>query len=243
MYTHHRFDHEYPPGTDLQVAYLICAIPRSGSSYLAELLFQTGLAGAPTEYFDATQAAQFAATWGVTGPDGVDGVDGYLNELRRRKTGPNGVLGLKAHHHQLDAVSGLGHLRRVFPDLRPVAIRRRDRISQAVSYSIAVQTGQWASTHATGPPPRYSHRHILRHLRLIEAEEHAWEESFATFGDAPFTVDYEDLVADPGSVIVAVLDWLGLDPTAASADLPTLTKQGGERNQEWADRFRRRHER
>ena len=33
------------------MSYLVCSIPRSGSSLLCELLGGTGLAGAPAEFF------------------------------------------------------------------------------------------------------------------------------------------------------------------------------------------------
>lgn len=59
VYAHHKLDHEFER-TQTTLSYAVCALPRSGSSLLCELLFDTGLAGAPAEYFDAQQLLESA---------------------------------------------------------------------------------------------------------------------------------------------------------------------------------------
>src|ERR687888_360892 len=96
MYTHHKLDHEFEAQTPTVTTYAVCALPRSGSSLLCELLFNTGLAGAPAGYFDSETRMQFSRRWET------DSFDAYLGALLAKKTGPNGVFGFKAHFFQLD---------------------------------------------------------------------------------------------------------------------------------------------
>src|SRR6266540_4982359 len=95
MYTHHKLDHEFEHGGAASVTFIVCAVPRSGSSLLCELLCMTGVAGAPTEFFDPELEARFRAAWAV------ESFDEYLQALVVKKTTPNGVFGFKAHYHQL----------------------------------------------------------------------------------------------------------------------------------------------
>ena len=236
MYTHHRFDHEYPPGTPVRVAYLVCATPRTGSSLLCELLALSGVAGAPTEYFDREQEHRFCAAWGC------DPGPGYVRALLDRKTDPTGAFGAKVHWgqlvdaehrygaHVLEPILGAAHL---------VHVRRRDGVAQAVSYVIAEQTGRWASTHAAVAGASYDADAIARRLDEVVRDDQAWQAWFASRGVAPLEVWFEDLVIDPRAEVQRVLAHLGLDPGAApAAAAATLERQADERNQTWARRFR-----
>ena len=102
--------------TEPRASYLVCSIPRSGSSLLCELLGGTGLAGAPAEFFHPDKMAALQQRWGV------EGLDDYLRELFARKTSPNGVFGTKAHWGQYKPLFGEADPRTVLPDPRLVFI-------------------------------------------------------------------------------------------------------------------------
>jgi glutamate-1-semialdehyde 2,1-aminomutase len=235
MYAHHKLDHGFDHSAPPSLSYAVCATPRSGSSLLCELLCNTGLAGAPTEFFDRETYDAFCKAWGVTGPEG------YLEELLRRKTGPNGVFGFKIHWDQYLEFFPNTDLRRVFPGLRMVLMRREDRLGQALSFSRAAQTGQWASHHpAKNPRPVFDRSEISRFLQKIDAEERAWEDLFRAGGIAPARVVYEHLVARPQPVVVSVLRALGIQ---ADDDLlvppPTLRRQADRLSRRWRRRYQR----
>ena len=141
MYTHHKFDHEFKGDINPIVSYMVCSIPRSGSSLLCELLCATGRAGAPTEFFDATLMKEFSTAWQV------ESFEQYLDALLRKKTSPNGVFGVKVHYGQFIDAFGDADVTGLFPNLRFIYIRRQDHVRQAVSYARAEQTGQWAADH------------------------------------------------------------------------------------------------
>lgn len=234
MYTHHRFDHEYPPHPGPVVPYVVCSVPRCGSSLLCELLLLSGLGGAPTEYFDRQQMEEFMRRWEV------DDLAGYVGQLRARKTGPNGVVGVKVHHRQMADLAP-DRLEDLLPGLRAVSITRGDHVAQAVSYSIALQTGRWASTHVgSSARPRYSRSEIRRLQDEIEIDEQGWEDWYARSGVTPLRVTYEELVADPWGTVSSVLAFLGVDaPLPDPRPEPTLRPQADRRSRRWVRRAAR----
>ncbi len=166
MYTHHKFDHEFPGDITPTAAFVVCSVPRSGSSLLCELLALTGLAGAPSEFFDHGLMNQFSAVWG-TGTFGD-----YMAALLSKKTSPNGVFGVKTHHHQLEYALRHTDFIDALPNPRFIYIKRHDHLRQAVSWMRAEQTGLWASDHrSSGGQPQFD-RDKIRHLvEWIEREE------------------------------------------------------------------------
>src|SRR3954451_20274981 len=169
---------------------MICAEPRSGSSLLAELLFNTGVAGAPTEYFDAGTMQRFQEVWRTPS------FEQYVDALRRKKTSPNGVFGFKVHYEQYVDAFSARELSLLFPNLRFIRITRRDRLRAAVSFARALQTDQWASDHPARPDaPVFDREQIAECLARIHDSARGWDRFFAQKSIAPLHVVYEDFVA------------------------------------------------
>ncbi len=233
LYAHHKLDQEFEP-TPTMLRYAVCALPRSGSSLLCELLFETQLAGAPVEYFDAAQMARLCARWGT------HDLPSYVRALLEKKTSPNGVFGFKAHYFQLVEAFPNGRLEAAFPGLRYVYISRRDRLRQAISWARAEQTGRWASTNQ--PIRRveavFDRDQIERLYAGICKRERAWEALFDRAGVSPCRILYEDLVESPEVTVRGVLDHLGV---AGAGDVtvgpPTLARQADHLTEEWMARW------
>jgi len=220
--------------TEPRASYLVCSIPRSGSSLLCELLGNTGLAGAPAEFFHPDKMAALQRRWGV------DELGGYLRELLARKTSPNGVFGTKAHWGQYQPLFGESDPRMLLPALRVVFITRRDRLRQAVSWVRALQTLKWVTD--VGPrverPEVFDHEHITQKLGRIDREEDVWESLFDRHGIEPHRVVYEDFVAAQTETVRAVLEALGVDlPADLHLPPPVLDRQADERSEEWVERY------
>jgi LPS sulfotransferase NodH len=234
VYSHHKFGHAFEDPPPPHVSYIVCSLPRSGSSLLCDVLASTELAGAPTEYFDRNQMEAFAQEWQVSG------LDDYLTALRAKKTSPNGVLGLKAHFHQLRDVLEGRNLDAEFPGLRLVYVRRRDHVRQAISWARAIQTGQWASDHAAAATkPRFDATEIGRLIDQVESEELLWEQLFERRGEEPLRFEYEDFAADPGPAVRSVLELVGVDPGAEyQPPAPTISRQADVLSEDWVRRYR-----
>jgi LPS sulfotransferase NodH len=240
VYFHHKFDHVFEGSPPPHVSFIVCALPRSGSSLLCELLAATELAGAPSEVFDRNQMQEYRRVWSA------HTLDDYLTALTAKKTSPNGVFGIKAHYHQLVETFGDTELTRVspadlgnvFPDLRLVYISRLDHVRQAVSFARATQTEQWTSAHDAATTPTYDREQIGSLLEWIEREELAWEVFFDESEAPLFRVVYEDFVEAIEETTTDVLRFLDVDlPPKFELPTPTIGRQADEINDEWAARY------
>jgi LPS sulfotransferase NodH len=231
MYTHHKVDHEYPEATPTRLSYMVCSVPRCGSSLLCELLCNTEVAGAPTEFFDPELMGRFRERWGVTSDTD------YVAQLLRRKTGPNGVFGMKVHWGQIGHLPSADHAA-LFPALRHIHMRREDVVRQAVSWVRALQTNQWASSHEARADPHFDRGQIDFYLDVIRTEDAAWERYFAERKVVAHRVLYERLVEEPVDTLRAVLDFLELPADAAVTPAPLeLEQQADALNDEWVARY------
>jgi len=225
--------------------YLLATVPRSGSTFLSHVLWQTGCLGAPLEYLNFDPAGPYGHA--NASPAAQDRL--WLSAVQLR-TSPNGVFGLKGFPTQFEA---LAHgnpelLKRVMRQLLPsragsriVFLRRRDRTAHAISYARAILSGVWRQEQesAARSEPDYSPVAIERAVRLIDEQEASWETMFDDLRVAPLTLWYEDVVADPNGASAAVAAHLGvgLDP-AAKVAIPPIRRQNQEGARAWAARHR-----
>ena len=119
---------------------------------------------------------------------------------------------------------------------RIIWIRRRDLIAQAVSLTIAMQTGAWTSFHKPLREPIYDYQAIADCADAIQHMESEWEKFIAQTSTPHLTLFYEDTLANEASTINSVLEWFGLP--AASASLSSeVQKQSNLINTAWEKRF------
>src|SRR4051812_14779939 len=237
----------------IERAYLVCATPRSGSTLLCELLKGTGVAGCPREYFETLRstgyprqprqyfedAPEVQALLPPVDPGTPEAAFDWHGVLRAGTT-PNGVFGAKVMWGHLEdlwpRLDGRA-LEEVLPRLRFVRVARADRVAQAVSLWIAIQTQRWrdeggdAETHE----PVYSFAAIRHLVGQLEAHERAWDAWLE--GRDPIAVPYERLAAAPADTVAALLEALGIE--GAPRDVTRLRRQSGERSREWIERYGR----
>jgi LPS sulfotransferase NodH len=235
----------------IERAYLVCATPRSGSTLLCELLKGTGVAGCPEEYFETLRATGYPRQprqYFEGAPDvqaQLPPVDPGVPErafdwdgVLRAGTTPNGVFGAKVmwgHLEDLWPRLGGRALDDVLPGLRYVRVSRGDRVAQAVSLWIAIQTQRWRDEGQDEEPhdPVYSSAAIRHLVAQLDAHERAWDEWLA--GRDAISVPYERLAAAPEETVAAVLDELGI--AGARPQVARMRRQFGERSREWIERY------
>jgi len=193
----------------------------------------TGLAGAPTEFFDEETKQGFLRHWELADESE------YLSTLLLKKTSPNGVFGFKAHWHQYRAAFGEATISPEIPNLEFIFIRRRNQIRQAVSYWRAIQTNQWAVTHrSTNQSPRYDFDEIAKLLERIRREEKAWLDFFTANSIEPLELFYEEFANELPATIHACLNRIGFElPSDWVMPELTLKKQADEISDRWVTRF------
>jgi LPS sulfotransferase NodH len=229
-----------PYGGPPLVDYMVCSTGRSGSTLLCALLAHSRVMGVPHEYFHLTEHARPLIERFQLARDGVVEPDSYVAALRRWRTSPNGVFGIKAHFNQAAFMLELGIIQRHFRALKFVHVVRADVVAQAVSFSIADQTGQWSSLGEAAREPVYDARGIDDRLNHVLTQNAAWLRFFAINDIRPLTVCYEDLLGSVDAVCKGVCDFVGV-ATDHQFTLGTahIRRQGNDRNLEWCARFHR----
>jgi LPS sulfotransferase NodH len=236
-------------------SYMICALPRTGSYVLCNLLAKTGVAGQPNEYFNDSFQSQWTIEWEARS------IDDYMRKVVQLGTTPNGVFGIKAHPMQFDfmcrqisekpRVPFLGRpelLDRWFPQLGYVRLRRLDPLRQAISYVRAIQTnGWWDSEYAPGPSGpvrpervRFDFQLIERAIELLRNMDRRWSDYFTAIGVTPVELTYEGLIEEPDAAVHSILAMLGVSQLESGSHRPMpFRRQADERTEDWIDRYKR----
>jgi LPS sulfotransferase NodH len=212
--------------------YLICSSPRSGSTYLAELLASTGMLGVPREYFNALDR------WGRPDKGRPEDPHALLDRVLTKGATPNGIYGLKSHADHFAAVAAVIDPMRMLPNLKLVRIRRQDILAQAISWMRAQQTGQFRADSHPKYAPRYDAPAIRRLIALLAEQAAAWDRILAASGCVPLEIEYERLVEDPQREVDRVARLMGVpSPVPIDPARVKLTVQRDELSAAWRHRF------
>jgi len=240
-------EHDYPERKDPpRRTVLICTHPRSGSTLLGEALYFAGGLGCPLEYFHAGFRPSFAARWDA--PD----FDSLAAAVHRHRVTPDGTLGVKLFWRDIEEIARDAdpalerfanvqpadaptdyyetlacHVRRLFPNPDIVHLWREDRLRQAVSAVLAVDTGRWrlipgaAGDDVPAPAPFDAER-IERIMSYSDYCHGHFRNLFEVMGATPHTLTYEALTVDYEDSVRAVLRRLG---SYAEPGPPRLRRQ------------------
>jgi LPS sulfotransferase NodH len=236
---------DFPPHSRPPIlAYALASVPRTGSTYLSHILWQTGCMGAPLEYlnFDPAGPYLFAAT-------SPENQSWLWQSVVRRRTSPNGVFGLKCFPSQMQTLQEQNPallsqvMSLVFPgdrQGRAILLKRRDRDAHAISYARAILSGVWRKEQeATGQTEvEFSATAVKNARRWLDGQEEAWDAMFQDLRIDPLTLWYEDVVAEPAGTVERVSKFLGVtvDP-AAEVAIPFVERQSERDSRAWADQL------
>ena len=237
--------------------YLICATHRSGSNLLCQALWHTELAGYPQEAFSPTRSPHIAAEYGVPyNPEKQFAC--YVSALLRLRQTRNEVFGAKIMWSQVSWF--IDRLRAdpawpgppnatlsevfysIFPDLRFVWMRRRDKVRQAISLVKAKQTKIYNSMQAdAGAVPGevvYDFAAIDREVRRLHDDDGCWGSFFLQAEIKPFIVYYEEFVENYHTTIRDLLRFLGQEvPDDFQTPETNYQRLADSVNDEWHARF------
>ena len=236
---------DFPPSTRPSTSYMIATIPRSGSTYFALKLWETGVLGAPLEYLNLDAiASSFLVRFNIGAEEKPYELDrerilDYWNRVKALRTSPNGVFGYKMFMIIFHKIINTYH--NIFSDIQPdyvIYLTRRDLIGQAISYSKAKLTKTWFADVANAPVAHYDFQHVLQCKKEIELQCTYWEGVFSTAQIDPIRVTYEDLLDDERKTIGQILDDMEVDASPPSRlSIPMINKQADDSTDEWRERF------
>lgn len=213
--------------------WLMATTPRSGSHFLGHLLRSAGHLGCPLEYMNPMNLTLWRHRFGTHDAEAV------FEALMRKRSGPTGLWGTKAHWNQYRNFPHHDVLARRGGFGRAVWLYRRDLLGQAISRVIASQTGQWIGGARAKGDKRFDYAAILRDARLVRRQNEGWKTFFEEEFAAPVSVvAFEAVRNDPQGQCAAIAAFV--DP-GAPAELrfePGTRRQSDGTAGEWAARFR-----
>ncbi|MCA0998649.1 Stf0 family sulfotransferase [Alloyangia pacifica] len=203
---------------------------RSGSNLLVDYIRQAGKANGGGEYLNGGVLETMQAQHGFKRfPD-------YLRHLHTSHCVPEQSLMLKASWDQLAMLVRL-NIPAMFPSVTVLHVQRGDLLAQAVSYSIALQTGQWSSRQDESEvEPVFDPDEILRSIESFQKANLLIDLICRTHGFPCFAVTYEQDTRKPEAV-GQILHRAGLAASGWQPGPPRLAQQRDARNAAFEARF------
>lgn len=224
------------------------------------MLAETGVAGHPKSYFHKPDLGDWASYLGVS----LSAETGELGQIRllvdaaiEQGTANTGLFGLRLQRHSFDFFfrqlrtlclnepTDKDRLEAVFGRTLFVHLTRPDKLSQAVSYVKAQQSGLWhraadgSELERLSPPadPVYDFAALKDCRDQFIQFDRDWNDWFAEQAIEPLRLSYDDLCADPQTELKRVLTALDLPPSAANPVQPGVAKLADSINADWIKRF------
>ncbi|MGF1591048.1 MAG: Stf0 family sulfotransferase [Pleurocapsa sp.] len=198
-----------------QKSYAILTTPRSGSTYLCELLDSTKIAGHPSEHLRlAAQELSRYCSFNYLK---------LLANLMEYRITDNGVFGTKLISHFLfEFQKTKPNFSQIFQSIdKFILLIRKDKLAQAVSLVLAQQTEIWHLRHDTKNPNYQSKLenikidnvlldNVAQKYDFIIKQEARLKQVLAKHQIEPFEIIYEDILVDPQLQINRILDFLAI---------------------------------
>lgn len=187
--------------------YCIFMIPRSGSTLLTEILAASGKLGFPGEHFVPDVLRTFSLTFS-------DIFTSYENFLFSKLRSENGVFGIEIESERLQEEPEFFS---TVKNWRHIYIWRKDVLAQAISYQISIETGVWHNFSNSRHDDKFhyiSRNSILEKVNFLLNAEKFFTAFFNEHGISPYTLSYEDLIADPVNHGRSIAEYMGIDSSS-----------------------------
>lgn len=198
------------------LSYAILTTPRSGSTYLCELLKNTKLAGYPAEHIRLINSV-------LTENCGFENIR-FLNVLMQNKVTENKVFGTKfISHFLLDLQSIEPRFDEIIKNQfsKYIYLIRQDKVSQAISTILAQRTKKW---HIFTHKERKEYEDNIQALEINDAlleevfklyhslvnQEKRLEQLLEKYQIEPLVIKYEDFVKNPLENMNSLFKYLGI---------------------------------
>lgn len=227
--TEHDFGENRRPTKTL----IIASTPRCGSHMLGHILYGTKQFGFPLEYANPRNVREWNRRLGL------QDFPATLRAIQKRRTSPNGVFSIKLHMQHIKAFGDFSALNAFFPDPYFVLLTRNDVLKQAVSLSIAEQTGSWISAQKPKEGSAvYDFEHIKQALRRLILDRSTWRYLLEAYDCNYCELDFSNVLNNVRDSISTVANLMRLEMRQEDmlVTFPTK-KQGGKTNLLWRNRF------
>lgn len=219
--------------------YIVCFIPRSGSTFLCSLLNRNGY-GAPQEYYYPYEFNDRLKNWhGKLGPQFPLSTtkDDYLDKIMEFQSPIAGIKSTWDAYKIMESETS-GKLDRINP--KYLYLKRSNKLKQAISWAKSLQTGIWVSEDHKPPheEPKYDKELIDKCLGYIECQEEMFDKSLAD--KDRLDLNYEDLCDDQDMVMQLMSNFLNVKtyPKVVGIILHRQEKMDNSINERWYRRYK-----
>lgn len=211
----------------------ICYTNRCGSNLVAELIGSDGRYPVAREDLNRKAIFPFAQS------SNAHSFGDYFTKLvdARAKDGVFLVKTLPAH---LSLLGTYGILDQIMDRSHFILVERCDKLAQAVSLAIALQTGAFMSHHKTKIKPEeltFSEKDVTEALRFISQSHLLFDEFFGFNGVVPEPILYEQMLGDPERHIGEAAARCGLPGLQVQPGAIRLQRQANAINQKWRELY------
>lgn len=183
----------------------VCFTNRSGSNIVCEHL------GAGKSFNIGGENLNFDAVIDNSKKHNFISFSEYFNWLMNINNSNQENFVLKCSWEQLYFLEKYGYINNDFKGFNYLLIKRLDVLSQAVSYSIALQRGSWTSQQQdSSSNVEYKENIILSFLKGVSQSYANFDYYFSVKNINKIDVIYEDYCFDPVKTIEGILSRLGL---------------------------------
>lgn len=220
--------------------YIIAMTPRSGSSYLCDVLSRSNRFGLPGEFLNQEFLPNI-----MSRIPGRTPCEYFRNVGRVRKT-RNGIYGLKASWFQFRNFVELMGDDECLSGYKFIYLTRRDIAAQAVSLYKATASSVFHTNknHDADAVNKlesleYDFDEINRWYEHIVKQEQGWQGYFRDNRINPCCISYEEIDADVQSVVMKIAVYLGVNPSKVTtpSEPSVFVKVSDRRNLEWSCRY------
>ena len=211
----------------------LCFTNRCGSNYLAELLASTGALNRAEEVFNGETIAEHARA------EGLGSFAAYVDFLCRRLAREGRFLS-KIGLEQLLMLTETGLLDQIGDRAQFLLIERQDKLAQAISLLVAIQTQQWTSRHSRRMGDEalvYDRRILDEQQTLIAQQNFGFYRFFASNGIVPKHIAYEQLAAAPEALVAEIGAWIGRSGLVADPAALPIARQESPIKAAWRARY------
>jgi len=217
------------------VNYVIFFTPRSGSTWLTDMLRSLGTVGNPDEWLNERYLTLELQQLGK-----VDHAT-LLRWLVSSHSTANSVFGIEVDFFRLDYADSRFRFMDFFPpETRYFYLTRYNFVAQAISLYRAVESGRFhAVDGASDRSVQYDAGKIRDWVLHVLQQEYGFEVYFRDKRVEPVRYSYEGLCGSPFSV-VSDIHWrvLGKAPPSAPASASPYVKLSDSESQAWERQFR-----
>lgn len=194
---------------------LLCSTPRSGSTFLAEAMFNTGCMGCPDEFFNNDQKNKGDREHTIYEENykkvGAESYADYVVKLGEHYKSDNGVHSVKMHFQHFHQALRSGYFQRPAERFY-VFIHRQDVAAQAASLAIAIKTQKWNSRMKT---PKVENLEVpdellARAYRDLTFDNLRWKAFFEMFNTPYISLEYDEITADVGAAVKKIAKHAGI---------------------------------